>query len=407
MERNIQKVLIGRLMSAIGEGLFLIALPLYFYKITNSLFSLGVFFMIIKIPSMLLMPKIGLIVEKINKKYAMVVSDYIAALLFGALAICQYFQPNNLYLFSFFSIGYIIVGSFFSISSSVLFTQLTSDENRLKINSYKSILDNIVSLGTPAAGTLLFSLIGMQGILVINVIAFFISATIEIFIEYKHNKEEQESEKLTIKDYKEVYKLLVDKRNILKLLVIVMILNFFVAPNEEVIFVGILIGKYKISSFLYGISTTVFIIGSLVASFLVTKEAYTKMVIGLNNLFVSNSILLAFIGVASICLYGLSNWVVFYGVFFIIIFCIGLITTLINVPLITRFQTDIPVEVQGRFFATLSLGGSFLIPTGIFVAGFFSNIFGADYTLVAYNILVIIFVLLIKPDDKRQEEAKI
>ena len=403
MNNNIKKMLIGRFISAIGDGFFLIALPLYLYKLTNSLVDLGLFFMLIKIPSMILMPKIGVAVENMNKKYSIVISDYLSAFSFGVMAILHFLEVYNFVIFSIFSAFYLIIGSVFSISSSVLFTQLTNETNRLKMNSFKSLLDNIAALGTPAIGTILFAYIGMQGILLINAISFFLSATLEVFIEYVDDKSAEKTEKtLSIKDYKDVFKWLSIHKPIFGLLIIAMILNFFVAPNEEVMFVGILIGKYQVPTSFYGFSSTAFILGSLLASFLLIQNKKIKNV-NLSSLFMINSLGLAIIGVLSIFLFSRTNWVVFYLLFLILIFSIGVVTTLINVPLISKFHSDIPIKLQSRFFATCSLGTSFFIPLGIFMAGFFSSRVGADYTLVFYNIIVVILVFLIQPGDSGAE----
>lgn len=401
MEDNIRKLLIGRFISAIGDGFFLIALPLYLYELTNSLLDLGLFFMLIKIPSMILMPKIGVIIENINKKHAIVISDYLSALFFGLMAIINFIKPDNFIIFVAFSALYIINGSVFSISSSVLFTQLTNESNRLKMNSVKSLLDNAAALGSPAIGTLLFATIGLHGILIVNAIVFFLSATLELFIKYSYNINKEETENsLSLKDYCYVFKWLNINKPVLGLLIIVMALNFFVAPNEEVIFVGILIGKYNIPTSFYGFSSTVFIIGGLLASLMIIRN-YDFKKVKLTTLFLVNSLVLTIIGLLSIVLFHIVNWKLFYLIYLILLFFVGIITTLINVPLISKFQSDIPVNMQSRFFATLSLGGSLFVPLGIFVSGLFSNRIGADYTLVIYNIIVIALVLLVRPDDSR------
>jgi MFS family permease len=404
MNNNIKKLLIGRFISAVGDGFFLIALPLYLYKLTNSLLDLGLFFMLIKIPSMILMPKIGVVVENMNKKHGIVISDYLSASFFCVMASLHFLGINNFVVFAIFSAAYLIIASVFSISSSVLFTQLTNETNRLKMNSYKSVLDNLAALGTPAIGAILFAYMGFQGILLINAISFFVSGTLEMFIEYSHDNIAKKTEKpLSIRDYKEVFKWLSVHKHILGLLIIAMILNFFVAPNEEVMFVGILIGKYRIPTSFYGFSSTAFILGSLLASISLIQNQNIKK-INLSSLFMINSLGLAIIGLLSIMLFSRANWVVFYSLFIILMFCIGVITTLVNVPLISKFQSGVPVKLQSRFFATCSLGTSFLIPLGIFIAGFFSSRIGADYTLVFYNIIVILLVALIKPEASRTEE---
>lgn len=395
MKRNIKRVLIGRLISSVADGFFSIALPLYFYEITNSLFDLGLFFMLIKIPSMLLTPYIGVLVEKINKKRAVVLCDYLSGLLFGLLAVCYIFKINSIVILSVIAAIYTILGSVFSISSSVLFTQLTDENNRLQFNAKKSLLDNIASLAAPALGTVLYSVIGMPGIAGINAILFTASATAELFIEYNDALNDYTDEKLTIKDYKTVFDWLKSNRNVFKLLFIVMLLNFFVGPNEEVLFPGILVGKHSINTAYYGISTTIFIAGSLVSSILITLIK-DKNKLRLKRLFITNSALLAMIGVFSILLNSFDKNL-FYIIYLVLMFFVGIITTTVNVPLSTEFQTQVPVSIQGRFFATLSLTSSLLIPFGIFIAGITSNAIGSDITIILYNLIVIVFVALIIP----------
>lgn len=401
MDKNLKKLLIGRLMSSVADGFFLIALPLFLFESTGSLLDLGLFFMLIKIPSMVLTPKTGVLVEKMNKKSAIVISDYLSALVFGLMAGIQFANYENYLIFGVLSSIYLILGSLFSISSSVLFTQLTDEDNRLKANSVKGILDNGAALATPAIGTMLFTLIGFKGILALNVAIFFLSATYELFIEVPEDSMRDKIEgPMTLRDYKDIFQWLGTNRLILALLIMVMVLNFFVAPNEEVIFVGILIDKYQIPTLFYGLSSTIFVLGSLLASFLIMRD-YRLKNLKLSHLFALNSGLLASIGLLSILLSPMDTWKLYYILFLLLMFVVGLITTYINVPLISIFQSDIPLEIQGRFFATLSLGSSLLVPLGIFMAGVFSDLIGPDYTLVFYNILVIGLVLIIKPDDNR------
>lgn len=395
MRINIKRVLIGRFMSSVADGFFSIALPLYFYEITNSLFDLGLFFMLIKIPSMLLTPYIGVIVEKANKKRVVVLCDYLSGLSFCLLSICFVLKTNNIAIFSAISTIYIILGSVFSISSSVLFTQLTDEKNRMQFNAQKSLIDNIASMAAPALGTILYSTIGMIGITVINAVLFIVSATAELFIEYVDVFNDYTDEKPKIKDYKTVFCWLNNNRNVLMLLFVIMLLNFFVGPNEEVIFPGILIGKHNINVTYYGMSTTIFIAGGLLASILITLIK-DKSKLRLNRLFITNSTLLASIGIFSIAL-KLYDKNIFYIFYLALMFFIGIITTMVNVPLSTEFQTQVPLSIQGRFFALLSLMSSLLIPFGIFVAGIISNIIGADITIIVYNLIIIVFVIFAVP----------
>lgn len=403
MNKNIKLLFIGRLISHMGDGIFIVALPLYFLSNTSSLIDVGLFFMLVKIPSMILTPYIGIFVERINKKTGIVVSDFLSGILFTVLAVLLYLGASNIVIFITISAIYQVFSSVFSISSAVLFTHLTTDDNRLKVNGYKSLLDNAANLLAPTLGAILFLIFGIEGIVLINAVSFLISVIFELFIQYDHclysNKNNNENDKISLGEYKLVFEWLKSHRNVFNLLLIVMVLNFFVAPNDEIMFPTIVVRDYAFSDSIYGISITLLIIGNLCASFMLTKFDKIKE-ITLKNLFVIESSVLIAIGVSANLLSNISSSV-FLSFYLCLMFLAGFFITLVNVPLITEFQTKVPVSMQGKFFALLSLVSHFLIPLGVLFAGISSEVIGADNTLIVNNIIVIIFVIRFASGEKK------
>lgn len=391
MNKNIKLLFIGRFISFMGDGIFLIALPLYFLSNISSLISVGLFFMLVKIPAILLTPYIGVFVEKINKKRGLIVSDFLSGFLFTLLAISLFLGEDNIIVFIIISAIYQIISSIFSISSRVLFTQLTNDENRLKLNSYKSILDNLSSLLAPTLGALLFFVIGIEGIVIVNAISFILSAILELFIKDTKITEGDKSKKITLSEYKEVYLWLKKHNRVYGLLIIVMVLNFFVASNDEIIFPAIIVREFNFAESIYGLSISVLLVGNIFASFLLTRIKKLNE-LSLRKLFIIESSVLITIGICANLLYNNAN-TLFLVIYLVMMFAAGFFVTLINVPLITEFQTKIDESMQGRFFALLSLGAHLLIPLGILFAGVSSEIIGASNTLIVNNIIVILFTL--------------
>ena len=78
-------------------GIFAIAVPLYLFTLTNSLFNVGLFFMLIRIPSMILTPHIGVFVEKINKKNSMVICDILSGILFLIISVLIISDVKSIY----------------------------------------------------------------------------------------------------------------------------------------------------------------------------------------------------------------------------------------------------------------------------------------------------------------------
>ncbi len=356
--------------------------------------------MIVKIPSMILTPYIGVFVERINKKKGLVVSDFISGTLFIMLSILLLFGKDNIIVFIVISAIYQVVSSVFSISSTVLFTHFTTDENRLKINSYKSVLDNVSWLIAPTLGAVLFFIIGMEGIVIINAISFIISAILELFIKNSEvTKGEKKVNRTQIKEYKEVYNWLKLHRGVLGLLVVVMILNFFVAPNDDILFPAIVVRKLGYAESVYGISVSVFLVGNIIASMLLSRIESIRD-IALRKLFIINSSVLVMIGLSANFIYNISD-VAFLIIYLVSMLSLGFITTLINIPIITEFQTKVPKSMQGRFFALLSLNAHLLIPLGLLYAGISSELIGPSNTIIINNIIVIVFVFKLVKIEKK------
>ena len=97
------------------------------------------------------------------------------------------------------------------------------------------------------------------------------------------------------------------------------------------------------------------------------------------------------IGFFSLILIG-KNKVIFYLIFLVLQFLIGITTTLINVPLISNFQKEVKIEYQSRFFSILSFFSGLLIPLGILYTGYLSSIFGADIMYILNNLCIIFIV---------------
>ena len=71
---------------------------------------------------------------------------------------------------------------------------------------------------------------------------------------------------------------------------------------------------------------------------------------------------------------------------------LGFITILVNVPMTSFFQSQVPLNIQSRFFALLSFSANLIVPLGILYTGFLASAIGADVTYIINNILVIVIV---------------
>ena len=392
-ESNIKLLLLGRAVSLFGNTIYLIVLPLYILNITQNLKITGLFFAMVNLPTVVISIFIGTIIEKFNKKNVILTCDFLTSILYFILFL--YFRnSNSLILLFFISLFINIISTFFIIASKVIFSELNTPETLEKYNGLQSFLENITIIIGPVIGTYLFSTFDFDFILLIVSLAYFFSFLQELLIKYEKDSNLVKEDSNFIKDFKEGIIYIKNNKIVFNFFILVMFLNFFIANNDEIINPGILIKKYEISEKLFGFSATSYGAGSVFAGIFIYYNKKFRFLKKLKLLFILNSFLMCLLGLLSIILFKYNHYI-YFTIFIFFQFLIGMITTFVNVPLISSFQKNVDIKYQSRFFSILSFFSGGLIPLGILYAGYLSSYIGADITYIINNLAIIIIVCLV------------
>jgi len=392
-ESNIKLLLLGRAVSLFGSTIYLIVLPLYILNTTKNLKTTGIFFAAVNFPTIIVSIFIGTIIEKFNKKNIILICDFLTSMLYFVLFL--YLKNFNslsfLFLISFFI---NIISKFFEIASKVLFSEINSSETLEKYNGLQSFMENTIIIVGPVIGTYLFVTFDFNLILIIVSLGYFLSFLQELFIKYEKNLNLSIEKTNFLEDFKEGISYIRSNKIILNFFILVMFLNFFIANNDEIINPGILIRKYEISEKLFGFSATSYGAGSVFAGIFIYYNKKFKLLKKLKLLFILNSSLMCLGGLLSIILFRYNHYI-YFTIFIFFQFLIGMITTFVNVPLISSFQKNVEIKYQSRFFSILSFFSGGLIPLGILYAGYLSSYIGADITYIINNLAIITIVCLV------------
>ena len=392
-ESNIKLLLLGRAVSLFGSTIYLIVLPLYILNITNNLKTTGIFFAAVNFPTIIVSIFIGTIIEKFNKKNIILICDFLTSMLYFVLFL--YLKKFNSLSFLFLiSLLINIVSKFFEIASKVLFSEINSPETLEKYNGLQSFMENTIIIVGPVIGTYLFVTFDFNLILIIVSLGYFLSFLQELFIKYEKNLNLSIEKTNFLEDFKEGISYIGSNKIILNFFILVMFLNFFIANNDEIINPGILIRKYEISEKLFGFSATSYGAGSVFAGIFIYYNNKFKFLKKLKLLFILNSSLMCLLSLLSIILFKYNHYIYFI-IFIFFQFLIGMITTFVNVPLISSFQKNVEIKYQSRFFSILSFFSGGLIPLGILYAGYLSSYIGADITYIINNLAIITIVCLV------------
>lgn len=392
-ESNIKLLLLGRAVSLFGSTIYLIVLPLYILNTTKNLKTTGIFFAAVNFPTIIVSIFIGTIIEKFNKKNIILICDFLTSMLYFVLFL--YLKNFNSLSFLFLiSLLINIVSKFFEIASKVLFSEINSPETLEKYNGLQSFMENTIIIVGPVIGTYLFVTFDFNLILIIVSLGYFLSFLQELFIKYEKNLNLSIEKTNFLEDFKEGISYIRSNKIILNFFILVMFLNFFIANNDEIINPGILIRKYEISEKLFGFSATSYGAGSVFAGIFIYYNNKFKFLKKLKLLFILNSSLMCLLGLLSIILFKYNHYIYFI-IFIFFQFLIGMITTFVNVPLMSSFQKNVEIKYQSRFFSILSFFSGGLIPLGILYAGYLSSYIGADITYIINNLAIITIVCLV------------
>ncbi|MDH6365386.1 DHA3 family macrolide efflux protein-like MFS transporter [Enterococcus sp. PF1-24] len=390
-KKNINQLLLARGISEAGYHVYNIILPLLVLEMSASLTNVGLFYALIKIPSLILLPFLGVLVERYSRKKLLFGGNLVLLLIF---AVQLLLLSGELNWFLLTAVGMLVslVSAVNDISGRVIFTELVPSGQLEKYNGIKSVVDNTTIFIAPMVGTFLYGFFGIKIVTSAIFLLYVLATSIIALLTYQPVATAKSPKANVFLEMKEGLQFIKTKKSILAFFLLAMALNFFVASTEEIINPGILLAKYQIPDKYYGFSVTFNIIGVILGGLYISKNSQRNYQSQMKNLFIISSGVMIFIGGFSMLLFQYDKFI-YYGIFLFLQVLLGFFTILINVPLTSYFQENVPLAYQGRFFSLLALAANFLIPFGIGYAGWLAQKIGADLTYIINNICVIIIVI--------------
>ena len=389
----IYRLMIGNLISFIGDQVYFITLPLIVYNITGSAVQMGVVAAIEKIPN-IFQPIIGAIADMIKKKKLLLLCDAIRSILvctMGFLYITNHLKMLHIYLAA------LLLGSFGQIYNTAEFSSiplLCEKKDLHFVNSLDSGIYDMATLIGPSIGGLVINIYNPGYALLINGLSFLgtFSAVLSVHIP-EHIVSEIERDKSTkaklffkklTEDLKVGFEFIFKTPVLLytnialifssigtTLFLTVMIFHFKSVLNLNAQDIGLLLSIGGIGA----------ILGSILTNYLRKYISYINIIfIGLATGGIS---IIIFGTVQNYILLALSNAL---GTF---------AASLINPCIITLRQSITPKHLLGRIQSTSRFMTWTLIPISAYAAGLLSNSFGTSITIVLGGIIRIAAALIL------------
>ena len=181
--RNIILMMIGKMTSLLGAGIYTFAMGLYVLKTTGSGMGFATTLVCGSLPRMICGPIAGAVADRVNRKWLVIGTDLLSSLTMLSMFILATIFGPSLLLFIF---QHIIINlcKFYSVALTSSIPSLV-DEGRIQkasaLNQTAASLSNILG---PIIGGVVFGFFSIQSFFLLNSITFFLAVILQLFIVF-------------------------------------------------------------------------------------------------------------------------------------------------------------------------------------------------------------------------------
>lgn len=352
-------VWIGQVVSLFGSNLAGFVLGVWVYQETKSVTAFSLISLFTVLPEIALLPVAGVIVDRFDRRWVMLLSvlgSGLCGAVLAALAIMGQLQLWHIYLMLMISSAFESV-QFPALSASI--TQLVSRHNLSRANGMISLGTSISMVAAPALAGFFLQVMGLTRVLLINVAAYAFAVFTLCIVRFSRLEQSSQAHNARSSFWREaaqVWKYVTGQRELMALLILFAITNFSTG------IVQVLLPPYILSFKTPEALGTIMSAGGVgVVAGSVLFSIWAGPQRKMPAIFIASFLrgVVLFLAVLQ------PNGVVIGTAAFIFLFCDPVIFTSSQ----TIWQTKVPAEVQGRAFAMRRLVAWSTLPLAYVVAG--------------------------------------
>ena len=171
---NFRRLWIGTLISQLGDWFNTIAIYQLINTLTGSPLAMGGVFLFKLLPWALISPFAGILVDRLNRRHVMIISDVLRALVvLGFLFIDSPEQVPLIYLLITLQ---VVIGAVFLPAKSASIPNITKPENLLTANAISSATWSVMLALGAGLGGIATETIGTNGVFIIDSLTYVVSA---------------------------------------------------------------------------------------------------------------------------------------------------------------------------------------------------------------------------------------
>jgi MFS family permease len=352
---------ISQFISQTGDFVFDVALIWLVLETTGSIFAVGIVVTAALIPTVALGPIVGVYVDRWSRRTILLVTNVVEGLLVAALAGFVLSHDVNLAVIVAIVLALGAGAQFVRLASSAMVPQTVGKEDLGPANGLVQISGSSTQVVGLSIGGVVVALLGVDLPITYDAITFFAAALIVALIARSVGAPEPPADGKASsfsREFLEGIRFLRSQRYLLEIISIGVVLNFcgnavftLWAPYADFVLRG--------GAATYGFLGAALAIGSILGALAVGKIDVRRRVglVALVGVVVAGAIIL---------LLGLTHSI---PLALVESFALGILLSVINVPLFAAIQAKVPARLMGRMMAAFLSCILAAAPIGAFFAG--------------------------------------
>jgi MFS transporter, DHA3 family, macrolide efflux protein len=187
-------ILVGQLFSVLASSMSHFALTIWMYQQTESAFALGMMQVFFITPFLLISPFAGVMVDRYNRKLMMMLSDLAAAIATGGVFVLYALGMLEFWHLYVAAVLNGIGNTFQWPAYSAAISTMIPKEQLGRANGLMSLMEAGPGVVAPLLAGMLLPLIGLVGILAIDIITFFFAVGTLLFVHIPQPRKTKEGQ---------------------------------------------------------------------------------------------------------------------------------------------------------------------------------------------------------------------
>ncbi|MGE7937324.1 MFS transporter [Bacillus paramycoides] len=403
--RNIILMMIGKMTSLLGAGIYTFAMGLYVLKTTGSGMGFATTLICGSIPRMVCGPIAGAVADRVNRRWLIIGTDLLSSLTMLIMFIlATTFGPSLLFIYISAAL-LSICASFYSVAFTSSIPNLVDEERIQKASALNQTAASLSSILAPIIGGVVFGFFSIKSFFLLNSITFFLAVIVQLFIVFDlYKKEVAENKEHFLTSIKEGFSYVKQQHEIYGLMKIALWVNFF-ASALFVALPYIIVQNLHLSSKQLGTVEGMLAVGMLIGAIVLSVRKET------NNLFRSVYVGLFLFASLSLCtIFPLLVTIpkiasfIYYIAFMLLT---GISMMVVNIPMQVHIQKTTDPSYLGRVFGLLETISTAIAPLGMIVFGFLLDMMPTSVVMITLGggLLLVVLVGIKQHGMKKQENV--